>query len=340
MIKVKLTKKGGAHIFKRQFPDPESLIWNDLQFSLDPNCKDYDWLCLIDRGVHIEKIDCDPNKTIFIATEPSSITYYGKNFVKQFGYILTNQSSKNLPHKRAIRHCPGNHWFYEKPYQKIANDKPYNKTKLISAIATNKVEKHTYHYLRYQIIKNMSEQIKNLDILYSYKKFEHIFQSSFKNAKYVTSKSSMIDDYKYHLAIGNELGADILTERVTDAFLGFSVPIVWGCTNISNYFPEKSFIEIDITKPDESIQKILKIINNPDDYKERLESVIEARNLVLTKYNLMGIIEDIIQNHDENQKITNSKYIFSRRIIRILNPMELIGFGLFKLRNFTKNFLN
>jgi|TARA_Y100000389_G_scaffold12534_1_gene11307 hypothetical protein len=337
MIKVKLYKKGGAQYFERQFPknDSNKLFWQDIEFTLDHNCQEYDWLCMIDRGYMIDKVNCNPANTIFIATEPSSITYYGQNFAKQFGYLLSNQSPKNLPHKNAIRQAPGSHWFYAKNYCDIINHLPYKKTKIISAIATHKVEHHTCHYLRFKIIQKLSLKIKLLDVLYSRKDLAETFQESFPNAKFVNDKIAMLDDYKYHIAIGNELGKDILTERVTDAFLAFCVPIVWGCTNMSDYFPKQSYIEIDINKPDEAIKIITDIINNKDDYNNRLKYVIQAREMVLNKYNLISILANIIKNHD-GKMIKKNKYILSRRLIRILYPRDLFGFLLFKIRNFLK----
>jgi hypothetical protein len=53
-----------------------------------------------------------------------------------------------------------------------------------------------------------------------------------------------------------------LTEKLADAFLGLTYPIYYGCTNLSGYFPDKSFTPIDITKPDQAISIIEGLIED------------------------------------------------------------------------------
>lgn len=108
----------------------------------------------------------------------------------------------------------------------------------------------------------------------------------------------MVDNYKYHLAIGNHEGPHVFTERISDAFLGYAVPITFGCTNLADYFPEDSFIDIDLHSPDEAIQKIKGIIYNPDDYEKRLKSLVIARQKILDEYNLIPMLTKIIANHN------------------------------------------
>ncbi|MDA9818362.1 glycosyltransferase family 10, partial [Flavobacteriaceae bacterium] len=341
MIKIKLVKKGGTNYWKKQFPNEKTLIWGNYQFILDPNEKKYDWLIIIDRGELIEPITCSAKNTIFIATEPHSITYYGTNFVKQFAYLVTNQNSNSLPHANAIRTQPASHWFYEKPYSKIITEKPHKKIKTLSAIATNKTEAHTAHGKRFHFIKKLSEDLPQTDILFSRSDLSEIFHQFFPNSKFVPTKYDMLDDYKYHLAIGNQQGNDIFNERISDAFLGYCVPICWGCTNLSDYFPEDSFIEIDINNPEKSIEKIKQIINDQDDYNKRLKSVIEARRRIMEEYNLPAVITKIVSDHQpEKIKTKNKNKIYGRRIIRILNPYDLLGFIKFKIKNFLKTHYN
>ena len=68
--------------------------------------------------------------------------------------------------------------------------------------------------------------------------------------------------YKYHIVLENCSIPDYWTEKLADAFLGLAYPIYYGCTNLSSYFPEKSFTPIDIDNPEQAIsilKKLLKI---------------------------------------------------------------------------------
>lgn len=53
------------------------------------------------------------------------------------------------------------------------------------------------------------------------------------------NKADAIDPYKYHLAIENHSCDHHWTEKLADAFLGFSLPIYFGCTNLDHYFPKE-----------------------------------------------------------------------------------------------------
>jgi len=334
-FKIKISSNSGTDKWIKQFPNEKSLIWNNCKFTLDSCDNDYDWLVVIDKTSTLQ-LNCPPENTIFVATEPSTISYYGQSFVSQFSYLITNQNAKSLPHMNAIRTQPGNHWFYEKPYRKMAKEPPHKKTKLLSVIATHRSEKHTAHRKRYDFIKEIANDLPEADILFSRENLAKDFYDIFANrAKFVPNKYNMIDDYKYHLAIGNQAGDNILTERISDSFLGYAIPISWGCTNLSHYFPEDSFIEIDIDKPNESIEKIKNIVKNRNDYERRLPAVIEARRRVMEEYNLIAMIAEIVNNHKEKEtKMNKRENIYSRRIMRITNLTDLLGFVRFRLKNF------
>lgn len=156
MLKVKVVGVNTRKHFSKQFPN-ENAIWGNCHFTFDLLEKEYDWLVAVDNIPRIwpwrgYKLSCPSDQTIFVATEPSSISYYGAAFTGQFAYLITNQDANTLPHKNAIRTQPGNHWFYEKTYGQIYQDGPYPKSKLFSAIASHKAEKHTLHHKRFKFI--------------------------------------------------------------------------------------------------------------------------------------------------------------------------------------------
>ena len=89
--------------------------------------------------------------------------------------------------------------------------------------------------------------------------------------------------YRYSIAIENTAAPDYFTEKINDCFLAYTVPIYYGAINIGKYFPPKSFIQIDINQPGQSIKKIQQLLVE-DDWNERLADLQEARELVLNKY--------------------------------------------------------
>lgn len=340
MHTVKFAKKSAHLSYGKQIPQNGKYIWGNCRFTFDLSEQQYDWFVAVDK-IPTQKLMCSADHTILVTTEPSSISYYGEQFVKQFAYLITNQDKKSLPHANAIRTQPGSPWFYGKSYDEIAKEGPPPKNRLLSAIGTEKQEKHTLHKLRFDFIKKIADELEDVDLLYSKEELSEKFKTLYGNkAKYVPGKFAMIDDYKYHLAIGNQEGPNILTERVFDAFLGYSVPIAFGCTNLSDYFPKESFIEIDIRDKEASIEKIKSIISNEKDYERRLDAVIEARRRVMQEYNLIAMIAKIVENHDpEKFHMKPRKRIYSRRWTRLMNVGDLVGFARFKFGNFLKGIL-
>jgi hypothetical protein len=95
--------------------------------------------------------------------------------------------------------------------------------------------------------------------------------------------------FKYSIVIENSKSKIYWTEKFADAILSFSLPLYHGATDIGEYFPEGSFIRIDITDPN-CLQKIRDILRE-DPYESRLPAILEARELILQKQNLYAFLD-------------------------------------------------
>lgn len=304
--------------------------FGNCQFTFNPLNKKYDWLAIIDDIPKIipkrtEVLSCDKDNTILITTEPSNITNYGKGFASQFKYLITNQDEKSLPHFNAQRSQTGNVWLYGKTLDEILTQIEPEKIKKISTVCSNKQQGHTVHKLRYEFTKIMEEQIPQLE------RFGRGF-------KWIETKAEAIDDYEFHVAIENQYAVNVWTEKLADTFLGYAVPIYYGCPNIYEYFPEDSIILIDIYDVEGSIRKIKEIITTPGEYERRLPAVKEARRRVIEEYNLLAMIDKIVtENTNENKlKISSKNKIYNRRIMRTKNLSDLFTFIVWKIKNFIK----
>ena len=100
----------------------------------------------------------------------------------------------------------------------------------------------------------------------------------------VADKAAAILPYRYHVALENTRMPDYWTEKLADAFLGWSFPIYWGCENVGDYFPRDSLIEIDISKPNEAID-LIETVMSEELGPERSAALAAARSLVLDRYN-------------------------------------------------------
>jgi hypothetical protein len=334
-IKVKLVNRSSnadeESVYKIQSPNNEAK-WGSCSFTFNPLEKDYDWLVVIDDVPKImpngvETLSCPKENTIMVTTEPSSITRYGRAFAKQFHYLITNQEEAVLPHPNAIRSQTGNNWFYGKDYDTIVSVTHPKKTKKISTVCSNKKQGHTIHRRRYEFTKIMEERIPELE------RFG-------KGFRWIETKAEALDDYEFHVAIENQYAPDVWTEKLADAFLGFTVPIYFGCPNVYDYFPKESLIQIDIFDTEGSIAKIKEIIATKGEYEKRLDAVKEARRRVIEEYNLLAMINNIIENaQSDTSAVTRNKVkIYNRRMMRVRHLPDLARFVFWRMKNFIKNF--
>ena len=61
---------------------------------------------------------------------------------------------------------------------------------------------------------------------------------------------------------------------------------------MDRFFPKDSYIQIDIRKSNE-LDRVIDIIKN-DDYESRISALKEARELILNKYNVWPMINEIL----------------------------------------------
>src|SRR6185436_3361227 len=123
------------------------------------------------------------------------------------------------------------------------------KDKVLSIVVSNKTFTKG-HKKRFDFLQKIEKELGDtIDI----------FGFGFKT---IEDKWDAIAPYKYHIAIENASYNDYWTEKLSDAFLGQTHPIYYGCPNIYDYFPKNSLSVIDIEKPDEAIEKIKGIIRS------------------------------------------------------------------------------
>lgn len=93
---------------------------------------------------------------------------------------------------------------------------------------------------------------------------------------------------KYVLAIENEVSSYYWTEKFTDAILCYAMPIYYGSPDIGKYFPSGSYIPLNITKKN-AIDDLHDIMNSGY-YEKNLPALLEARELILKKYNIFNFL--------------------------------------------------
>jgi len=138
----------------------------------------------------------------------------------------------------------------------------------------------------------------------------------------MNDKAEALDPYQYHLTVENHVYPHHLTEKLPDAFLGYTVPFYHGCPNAADYFPRESFIPIDMNDFGSTVDIIRSTLAN-NEYNDRLPYVIEARRRVLEKYNLFALLEREITLRDRNIKNKQPEgVIMGRSALKVRRPLS------------------
>jgi Glycosyltransferase family 10 (fucosyltransferase) C-term len=182
------------------------------------------------------------------------------------------------------------------------------KQKMMSCIASG-LQQFKGHRLRYNFINILKKEIPSINFFG-------------KESNYIPDKMDGLLPYRYSIAIENTSAPWYFTEKITDCFLAYTVPVYYGCKNIGKYFPEKSFINIDIEEPIIAIEKIRQIIEN-DDWQERIGALQEARELVLNKYQPLAGAAGILRQTKPTVKAKiNLKPVSDRLLRKIKNLLK------------------
>lgn len=197
-----------------------------------------------------------------------------------------------------IHHVVTNPEFIDKNYDFLHNLEYIEHKNNLSTIISNKKGAFNYE-IRRNLLINISNNYPNLCDIFgagwnnelgsSYKgQLDGYHQKYNKNIN--NTKFNALINYKYSICIENCCKKNYFSEKFTDAILCWTIPIYYGCPNISEYFPKDSYYEVNINE-DECIEKIKTIINKPITEKNIL-ALKEARNLILNKYNIWSTIEN------------------------------------------------
>lgn len=331
-----------AGAFGRQCPGFQkgtlTSAWENCVFLYDPKERNYDWLVVSDDLPRVKKsslfrpkdlwdVSCPQVNTILVTSEPSSVSRYGHAFSRQFAHVLTSQEPFALPHPNRIYAATCNAWFDSRSYEEHQQLHPPTKTELISAVCSTKQQGHTVHAKRYAFIQRLRADLPSLALFG-------------RGVNPIDRKEEAVVPFAFHIAIENHKSLHHWTEKIADAFLGYSVPIYYGAPNITDYFPAESVIQIDIEKYDEALA-IIRREATFEAYQRRLPAVIEARRRILDVYNLPSLLCRVI-NERQSLKVQSQERVskFSNRfVMRSRHPAELFCFAAWKFRSWLKGIL-
>ena len=331
-IRVKVLNRTPPNMWLDMYFPGGKPSWGQCDFTFDWEARDYDWLVVYEdlppkdgerRAMREEVLVCPRENSILLTTEPPTIKVYGKGLTSQYGCVLTSQPEWGLPHRNRIFRPQAMHRHYgldmsgkgnSYSFDRMVEQPPLEKNKILSTVCSVKQQQHTLHNQRFQFTQDLKELIPEMDI------YGH-------GVRPMADKSEALDAYEYHLAIENFIGENHFTEKLTDVFLGAALPFYCGCPNAADYFPEESFIPLDINDVPGSAETIQRAIHD-NEYEKRLPAILEARKLALYRFSMFGVItEEIEKRHVQNDTRKTGASICSRWLYLKKHPFHALQFA-------------
>lgn len=285
MTLVRIVKNWDWPDLLRQTPGGKG-EWGGICFTLDPVCQS-DYVIMLNNHMEVAVTGkCPPENIWMLVQEPyqRGVTDWIVEKHDPFFKVFTHHPpDKNQKYKIVPPAIP---WHVNKTYDELIHSRLPTKEKMISWVVGSARDLHG-HMLRLAFLETVKETALPIDL--------------FGRAVCpVEDKWDVLAPYYFSLAVENNSGPDMWTEKLADCFLSWSVPFYYGCTNLDQYFPRDAYIPIDIRNPSTAL-KVIEENAVKENWKRRLPAIEEARNLILNKYQLFPFLTEQI-NQNKNLK--------------------------------------
>ncbi|MDA8668193.1 glycosyltransferase family 10 [Alphaproteobacteria bacterium] len=298
-------------------------IWGDCKFYINKNIANCDWWFVLHGSglVKSESCICDPDHIIYVSMEPDEkMSKVSNNFLSQFSCLVT--CDRDVIHKNKIfenwvtwyvgiivEKKNNQHAFQKKinlDYDRLSLMEFPNKKNRISLVISNKNFSEG-HKKRIKFV----EELKKLPIA----KYIDIFGHGYNN---IPDKWDAIAPYKYHIVLENSVQPDYWSEKLADSFLGFSLPIYYGCPNIYDYFDKDSLFTIDINDIKSTVKLLQYLLDHGENFEKRRKIINISRKKILNEYNIFNLMKNLaVSKALKNQKINmNTNAYYSNSLLK------------------------
>lgn len=290
MPRILLSASFPSELILRQTPGGTGR-WDEFEFIVESQDQPLDGWVVYDNLQSPMQELCAPQNTLFISGEPESLRRYRSRFTSQFGHVWT--SHRSIRHSSLTIRNEAQHWHYglnpssvhatQMGFDQLAALPRPEKKELISVICSSKASTAD-HRKRLEFVEQLKEH---------FGASLHVFGRGIRDMQ---DKAEAIYDYKYHIVLENDHSSCFMTEKISDAFLGWSYPIYFGGSEAYHRFPEGSFTAINIYEPRDAINVIENVLA-ADPYECNQGIVEKARNRVLFQNNICSMLAEFWREH-------------------------------------------
>jgi hypothetical protein len=286
MTLVRIVKNWDWPDLLRQTPGQKG-VWNGIRFTLD-DVEECDYLVMLNNRMKTAtNVTCPPQNIWVLMQEPYEMGF--SDWMVEghdlFSKVLTHHIPVNDP--KYVASHPAIPWHVNRTFDQLMSCSIPEKLKGLSWVIGDAMDLPG-HLRRWSFLEAIRRTGLAIDVFG-------------KKIQYIEDKWDGLAPYRYSLAIENNSGPDMWTEKLADCFLTWTLPFYYGCTNLEDYFPKESFIRIDITQPEASLEKI-KAVMAEDAWEKHLPALEEARNSVLHNYQIFPHLSKLISDFPEGAK--------------------------------------
>lgn len=284
--------------FLRQLPSVQK-DWNQFEFTTDSNHPDLFGCVVYDDAPERLNLTIPRSHTLLITGEPPTLRTYRPRFTHQFGAVRTSHADLRHPNK-TLDH-EGLPWYYGL-HRSDCHGSTLNfdalealpfpeKPRKLSVIASNKTTTED-HRERLRFVERLKIEFPGQIDVFG------------RGIRDMSDKADAIYPYEYHIVLENDHSDYYVSEKLTDAYLGWAYPFYFGSKNADWLLPNGAFTRIDIYNPDAAVAEIKQAIANQAAAKSR-EIMEYSRTKILEELNLLSIIQrHFLKLPDASRKTT------------------------------------
>lgn len=259
-----LKARGSAHhpYMLCDGPMPKNILWDRFNYGLDVHFYSaHDVFHTKSTGAkHYARL---AEAEVIIPDVYRMFRKHKEYIAKEFDAFFTHHAEFLDTFKNA-RFCPAGAVWYGSPQWGGVIKADITKSKMVSIVSSNKAACEL-HVFRMKLAQHLINHPK-VDVLGTIV------------GKY-TQPVDIFKDYRYSIAVENEIYPYWFTEKITNCFASKTVPIYIGATDIGKYFNTDGIIIIkEFTI--EAIEKALELCSE-EDYVSRMDAINDNYNRVM-----------------------------------------------------------
>jgi len=287
---VRIVKDWDWPDLRQQTPN-HSGIWEDIEFTLEP-VEECDYVIVLNGVNEVTTVKCPPEHIWSIIQEPP--TEFRKpwhvNPPYSFRTFTTDEKRSGSEYMQSQAAFG---WHVNQDDDFLSTFEMPEKTRRLSWITSTQ-----------RLLEGHRARMRFLDNLRGKLDFD-LWGRGFTPI----DKWDGLMSYQYSLAIENFSNPFYWSDKLADCFLAWTMPIYYGCTRITDYFPAEALIQIDINAPDVAEQIKSAISSNA--WQRNRDAIAYARELVLNRYQLFPFVIQQIRSFENTYGSFAQKQVVS-----------------------------